>query len=288
MKVLADISKNTISSDLETMIREIEHLFTVYITVHDNMGLFRYMDGKILLPDRNYHPCPYCETGRFTEPHWRKFCLEDCMKKSDRFAISETVPFIKNCWKGVTELVVPIVRHKKPIITLYVGGFKGEIPAETKLSKKYLLMHEQLPESPNDDEMETLKRLIIMLGQGMLGALEYVIEPQFDLDSGRQHKISRFIQEHAHEKIQLDDLANHLYLSPSRTSHLVRSLFKKSFTALLIQERMLRAKSLLLNEWCAIEDISSMVGFKNIYYFNSAFKKFFGIPPGRFRKQHLN
>lgn len=288
MKILANISKKSISDDLETMIHEIEDLFTIHITVHDHLGLFRYMDGKILLPGRNFHACPYCSAGRFSEPYWRKLCVEDCLIKSDRFAISETVPFIKNCWKGVIELVVPVVRHKKPIATLYVGGFKGAIPIETNLPKKYFLMHQQLPEMPSVNELETLKRMIIMLGQGMLGALEYVIEPQFDLDRGRQHKISRFIQEHAHEKIQLDDLAHHLYLSPSRTSHLVRSLFKKSFTELLIQERMLRAKSLLLSELCSIGEISGMVGFKNIHYFSSAFKQFFGIPPGRFRKKHLN
>lgn len=287
MNFLDNLDKTTLSTDFEIMLSEIENFFNVHITIHDYSGILFHLDGKRLFPERNYHLCPFCLAGRFTEPKWRQLCVKDCMIDSDYAVLQEARPFIKNCWKGVMELVIPIFRHKKIMAAVYIGGFKGKIPLETKLPSKYLKMHKNLPEIPDDASIQKLKSAITILIQGMIGTVEYVIEQEMDAEFGRKFKIYRFIQENAHRKVKLEDLAQHLYLSSSRTGHLVSNLFKKNFTELLIQERMLRAKSLLLNDWLSIEDVATTVGFKNVYYFNSAFKKQFGIPPGRFRNKYL-
>ena len=286
MKFIKNLTKKTISEDFENLLSDIENLYNVHLTLHDYSGILFHLEGKRLFPNRNYHLCPFCVAGRFTESGWRHLCVKDCMTDSDSIIMQEGRPFIKNCWKGVAELVVPIFRHKKVIAAVYIGGFKTEIPEKTKLPTKYLKMHEQLPELPDDKTLHRLKSAVTILIHGMIGTLEYVVDQDVKIDFGRKFQISRFIQENAHRKLKLEDLAKHLYLSPSRTGHLVRTLFKKTFTDLVIQERMLRAQSLLLNDWIPIEDIAAKVGFKNVHYFNTAFKNKFGIPPGRFRREH--
>jgi AraC-like DNA-binding protein/ligand-binding sensor protein len=287
MYFLENLNKESIPSDFEFILKQLEKTFNIYITVHDYSGVLLHLNGKRLLFERNLHHCPFCIKGRFTIPKWRALCIKDCLRDSDANVLRESKPYIKSCWKGVMELVIPIIRHKKPVAAIYVGGFKGNIPAETSLSSEYLKIHKSLPDIPDNETIHEIISTITVVFHGMISAKEYVLEEYEDIELGRKHKISRYIQERAHTKIKLNDLAEYLYLSPSRTGHLVQTLFNKSFTELLIQERMLRAKSLLLNDWLSIEEIAHTVGFNNEFYFNSVFKKFFGLPPGRFRKKNI-
>lgn len=44
------------------------------------------------------------------------------------------------------------------------------------------------------------------------------------------------------------------------------------------------AKRLLMKSNFSLEEISSLTGFSNVYYFNTFFKKINGVPPGEYRK----
>ena len=48
---------------------------------------------------------------------------------------------------------------------------------------------------------------------------------------------------------------------------------------------MIQARALLENDWLTLEEIAERSGFKNVHYFNTVFKKNYGIPPGLYRKQ---
>jgi len=48
---------------------------------------------------------------------------------------------------------------------------------------------------------------------------------------------------------------------------------------------MTRARNLLLSTSLNLKEIASKISYKNVFYFNRVFKKFYGIPPGRFRSQ---
>lgn len=58
-----------------------------------------------------------------------------------------------------------------------------------------------------------------------------------------------------------------------------------SFQELIVSERMLRARVLLLSTDMTQEEVASAVGMDNVHHFNRRFKRFFGDAPGRFRKQ---
>ena len=108
--------------------------------------------------------------------------------------------------------------------------------------------------------------------------------PSISVSDRRQILIQEFLRRHAHEAVSLKDLGMELSLSPDRVRHLVRELCGKSFRELLEEERMLRAKALLLGTDRKLADVSESVGYPNEYCFNRAFVRHYGVPPGRFRK----
>ncbi len=102
--------------------------------------------------------------------------------------------------------------------------------------------------------------------------------------NNRRTTIKRFLHSYAHRSISLSDLAENLYLSESRTSHVVKDLFGKSFRELVIEERVMRAKVMLQSRDEPVALIARDVGFPDEFHFNRMFKKIVGTPPGKFRR----
>ena len=102
----------------------------------------------------------------------------------------------------------------------------------------------------------------------------------------RKLEVRRFFLRHAHQRVLLKDFARALSLSPSRASHLVNELFGVSFQEMLLQERIARAKVLLMSSTYSMNEIAKRIGIDNEYYFSRLFRKKVGMPPGRFRKEN--
>jgi YesN/AraC family two-component response regulator len=118
-------------------------------------------------------------------------------------------------------------------------------------------------------------------GIGLLKAWEQQTFTEVD----RLAKIRRFISNHAHEKLTVEDLGRELFISGSRARHLVSELSGRSFSELLTEERMIRARKLLLFSECSLAEIAEASGYANVHYFSRHFSEYYGLPPGRYRKQ---
>lgn len=84
--------------------------------------------------------------------------------------------------------------------------------------------------------------------------------------------------------LSLDDVANELNYSVSYIS----AILKKngtSFTKLLTDYRMAKAKTLLLDAKQKIVVIASLVGYDDPYYFSHCFKKYYGLSPMEYRNK---
>ncbi|MBN2640610.1 MAG: helix-turn-helix domain-containing protein [Victivallales bacterium] len=285
MKTLQNIDKHIALKEFDRALTGFEESLGLNITLHDYTGVLYHLDEKRLFPNRNYHQCPYCMAGRFQEPGWRLLCVKDCLKESDSRLLKDPKPYLKNCWKGVIELVIPLISQKKIIAAAYVGAFKGEISETSSIPEKYLALHKLLPELPQMDEIIHIQTMVTIFIQGLLSTIHFIMDNEQKIEYGRKIVISRFIQENASGNLRLVDLARHLCLSPSRTVHLVRTTFKKTFSSLVLEERMIQARALLENDWLTLEEIAERSGFKNVHYFNTVFKKNYGVPPGQYRKQ---
>ncbi len=101
-------------------------------------------------------------------------------------------------------------------------------------------------------------------------------------------KAVSFIRTNYMHKITLDDVADHIYLSPSYLSRIFKEEMKTSFNSYLNAVRIEKSKILLLSEQLSIVEIAELVGFFDQSYFNKVFKKTTGTTPKKFREQKRN
>lgn len=94
-----------------------------------------------------------------------------------------------------------------------------------------------------------------------------------------------FMQEHLREDISRDDVAKVACLSPSHFSRVVKQTFGQSFTELLTQMRIDRAKEMLIRTEKSLIQICLDCGFNDQSYFTKVFQKVTGHPPGEFRRR---
>ncbi len=95
-----------------------------------------------------------------------------------------------------------------------------------------------------------------------------------------------FIHEHFYESISLTDVANHVYRSPEYFSRLFKEITGENFSTYLINYRLGKARSLLMNTDLKVTDISYRVGYQNPSYFSRLYKKYMGVTPEGERKRN--
>jgi two-component system response regulator YesN len=97
--------------------------------------------------------------------------------------------------------------------------------------------------------------------------------------------IRKYIREHLDEDLNRKKLASLVYLSPDYLSHVFSERTGESLTAFILNERIKRAKELLLLSQKSIRDIALTSGFPNISYFSRQFKCVTGKTPQEYRKK---
>lgn len=101
--------------------------------------------------------------------------------------------------------------------------------------------------------------------------------------SRRKGDIIRYIK-NEYRKATLTELSKLTYLSEPYLSKIIKELFGKGFSRLLLEERMNRAAELLKKTDMPIGAIIHSVGYENESYFHRAFKKLYGTTPLAMRK----
>ncbi len=274
----------SIGERYEMMLQGIEEVYHVNLTVHDLYGRLGDPHGNPLLPGRHLHSHECCARGRLQNPQWNTQCNRDCYQLAEYNAGREMSPLLKQCWKGLWELVVPIIWHERHQMTIFAGVFRDKDAPPSQMPSWFSTTYETLP-FINENKLKKLAQLLIFVGNGFLTDSEQQEIPE---STGRQQLIYSFIKNRAHENISLCDLAKILFVSVSRAGHLVRESTGRSFSMLLEEERMMRARNMLLSSNQKIELIAASCGYPNPYYFNRIFSRYFGMPPGRFRSSQLS
>jgi YesN/AraC family two-component response regulator len=93
-----------------------------------------------------------------------------------------------------------------------------------------------------------------------------------------------YIGEHYGQKLALRNLAAHVGLSPSRLSHLVRSVTGKSLTEVTQQVRIRHAQHLLERTDRSCTEIAYEVGYNDQSYFIKHFRRLTGTTPLKYRR----
>ena len=87
------------------------------------------------------------------------------------------------------------------------------------------------------------------------------------------------------ESLSLEDLCQHLHVSPSYFSAVFKKETRKTFHQVLTQLRMEQALHLLSTTDLRTGQVAGMVGLPDPSYFSYSFKKHYGFPPSQARKR---
>ena len=96
-------------------------------------------------------------------------------------------------------------------------------------------------------------------------------------------KAVSYIKTHYMHKVTLEEVAAHVYLSPSYFSKIFKEEMKCHFNTYLNSIRIEKSKVLLVAENIGIIDVAELVGYFDQSYFNKVFKKHTGVTPKKFK-----
>ena len=100
--------------------------------------------------------------------------------------------------------------------------------------------------------------------------------------------VKEYIDKHYNEEISLEELSNIFFVSSYHIVHEMKKIFGMSPINYLISRRIGEAQRMLLHSHKTVSEISMIVGYENVNYFNKIFTKKTGIAPGKFREMYVS
>lgn len=122
-----------------------------------------------------------------------------------------------------------------------------------------------------------LERLLIRCHEEMPGFQSRPVDP-------RVQSACQFIANNLSREISLEEIAQHVCLSPSRLAHLFRDQTGVNIVRWREDQRIILAKHMLLSTTTAVSAIAGRVGYDDQLYFSRVFRKRVGVSPTEFRR----
>lgn len=163
------------------------------------------------------------------------------------------------------------------------------------ISLTYSNLANQNIDYSNDEYLEIKKRIIHATSFCKVRELATQYNSSFshnlDVDRGDLSisisKAMQFIEQHYHEPISLDIVADAVNLNPEYLSRIFKKEIGKTYSSFLAELRLSKAKKLLEDTNDQVQKIANSVGYFNVSYFSTLFKKEFGINPYEYRKKNF-
>lgn len=95
--------------------------------------------------------------------------------------------------------------------------------------------------------------------------------------------VLRYIEQHFHEPIAVEDIAAHARMSTSNLHKLFREHLDTSPYRHLLALRMQRAQQYLHDPYLSVKEIARLCGYPDVNLFVRTFRQVNGVPPGRWR-----
>ncbi|MCQ2586231.1 MAG: AraC family transcriptional regulator [Treponema sp.] len=140
-------------------------------------------------------------------------------------------------------------------------------------------------EKPEGSELlikaQLLTIIFILINKCKLSSSPIVQPKKLD----RMKTALKYIELHYNEKITIDEIAKETGCAPSYFMKTFKQNLGVPFIEYLNDYRLIMSARLLTETSKSIMEISYLVGYENLSYFNRSFKKKYKISPGKFRKQ---
>ena len=101
------------------------------------------------------------------------------------------------------------------------------------------------------------------------------------------HKVMKYMKANYSADLKLEDLATIAFLSPNYFSRIFKECTSMNISEYIQKIRIEQACKLLKQTDKKVIDVANDIGYKDIKYFNSIFKKITGKTPGKYRKDPI-
>ena len=185
-------------------------------------------------------------------------------------------------------------RHVTSRISSYHMSFIGQADHPFRLAMQTGVL--KLPSAQTASIFNSMKRAMLMPQNRELleHLIAHVLSEQYLY--GKNDRVSsrplseevlstiRYMNVHLNEKIDVDALADRVYLSHTGLIWKFRQELNTTPSQYLILLRLRYAKQLLLDHDYSITEIAELCGYQNPYYFTNVFHQYTGKSPTEFRR----
>lgn len=258
-------------SELDKLIELLNRLLNVRIA-------FLHIPGYD--PDQ-YHFVPitdFCTEWRKDPEHLKMCSACDEFHKQQAMKMKELHTY--RCHNGLIENILPLYNVKGKFLgAIIFGQFRDQNSAPSRdLSEKLQEYYEQIPVT-DMDKVSDIGALLKYVGETIINRelIRYQNKAWTD-------KLDDYIENHLHEKITVDDLAEAIERSPSFVARHFKEEFSQTPHQYILKRRMEEAK-IMLENGMPVQDVAERLGFYDSFHFSRTFKKEWGEPPSNFRSE---
>ena len=98
-------------------------------------------------------------------------------------------------------------------------------------------------------------------------------------------RVVKYVEKNYYKDLKLENLAEIFNYNSAYLGKIFKSYAGESFNTYLDKIRIEEGKKLLVEENLKVYEVCERIGYKNIDYFHSKFKKYVGISPLNYKKQ---
>ncbi|GIP31581.1 helix-turn-helix domain-containing protein [Paenibacillus sp. J2TS4] len=136
-------------------------------------------------------------------------------------------------------------------------------------------------------QFETINDIRSWLVRKTFEISEYLRSKSSSKNNKLIREMMQMMKDRMHDNITLKDVAQQFSFSPNYLGYMFKEETGKSFSEVLIQLRMERARDLLKEPSMKIYEIANQVGYRYLPYFSRQFKEAYGMTPMEYRKREL-
>ncbi|OPA74065.1 hypothetical protein BVG16_25270 [Paenibacillus selenitireducens] len=172
--------------------------------------------------------------------------------------------------------------HKVPMVYLRNYGYELWIIIVNSFAKAGIQIDSFYPKEQMLDELDSLSTPQ-ELEKWLIEKLKH-IGKQFQSNVNLKHRhavdfIIKCVHENYHKELALGEIADQICMSRSYLSYIFKNATGDTFNNYVTRVRIEKAKAMIMEGKYLIYEVSEKVGYKNVPYFNTLFKKFTGLNP---------
>jgi len=251
---------------IEPELQTFERVFGCRICMHPFTDIFYRGTARLFAPIRQSHRRTHPDRcGR----EQRSYCIRHCMDELNRrIAASPSRDlFAVHCRSGCFELAAPVYRGGRCVLVVFAG----------------------LLDVRDREKVRTIGRMLPVFAAGIERRVYDMAVAEECVRDTLPERVKEFIEQHYAESISTSHAARSLCVSVSHLCHALRASGEGSFSQMLMNERISRAKQLLAfsDPDVRLADIARLCGFVRYEHFCRCFANATGGSPSAWRRRAM-